>query len=106
MANIAASHNPELPFPFPVLEVETADGRWHPIAATIGAPAGKTKTILVDLTGKLPANARRLRLQESFEIHWDRIALFATAGAAANEESGLSAGAEDTSTKANEGKLR
>ncbi|MSU35426.1 MAG: tetratricopeptide repeat protein [Pedosphaera sp.] len=84
MANIAASHNPELPFPFPVLEVETADGHWQPVAATIGAPAGKTKTILVDLTGKLPAHARRLRLQESFEIHWDRIALFAPAGAAAN----------------------
>ncbi len=84
MANMAASHNPDLPYPFPVLEAEVADGRWQAIAVTVGAPAGKTKTILVDLTGKLPANARRLRLQASFEIHWDRIALFSSSGAATN----------------------
>ena len=42
---------------------------------TVGAPAGKTKTILVDLEGKLEAGTRRLRLTEAFEIHWDRIAL-------------------------------
>src|SRR5262249_26216314 len=35
------------------------------------APAGKTKTILVDLNGKLPAGALRLRLTTAFEIHWD-----------------------------------
>ena len=46
-----------------------------PVPVTVGAPAGKTKTILVDLEGKVPAGARRLRLTEAFEIHWDRIAL-------------------------------
>jgi Flp pilus assembly protein TadD len=76
MANIAASHNPDLPFPFPTLEVETSDGKWKPVDVVVGAPAGKTKTIVVDLTGKLPTGSRRLRLSEAFEIHWDRIALF------------------------------
>jgi Tfp pilus assembly protein PilF len=75
MANIAASYDPSLPFPFPALEAEVAPGIWKPIDVTVGAPAGKTKTILVDLEGKLAAGTRRLRLTEAFEIHWDRIAL-------------------------------
>jgi hypothetical protein len=39
-------------------------------------PAGKTKTIAIDLTDKLAAGVRRLRLRTSFELRWDRIALF------------------------------
>ncbi len=76
MANMAASHDPGLPFPFPTLEAEVADGSWHPVQVTVGAPAGKTKTILVDLQGKLPPESKRLRIRAAFEIHWDRIALF------------------------------
>lgn len=76
MANIASSERRNLSFPFPVLEVETAAGTWQPVDVTVGAPSGKTKTILVDLAGKLPPGSRRLRLGGSFEIHWDRIALF------------------------------
>jgi len=75
-ANLAASTDPDLPFPFPKLEAETDGGEWHPVDVTVGAPAGKTKTILVDLAGKLPTGSRRLRLITAFEIHWDRIALF------------------------------
>jgi hypothetical protein len=76
MANVAASHDPDLPFPFPTLELETAAGEWQPVDVVVGAPCGKTKTIVVDLTGKLPPGTRRLRLSTAFEIHWDRIALF------------------------------
>ncbi|MEY2409728.1 MAG: hypothetical protein QOF48_2398 [Verrucomicrobiota bacterium] len=76
MANVGASHTPDLPFPFPVLEVEVGENAWTPVDVAVGAPAGKTKTILVDLAGKLPESARRLRLRTAFEIHWDRIALF------------------------------
>jgi hypothetical protein len=75
MANIAASQNPSLPFPFPTLEAETSSGHWQVVDVTVGAPAGKTKTIVVDLEGKLEEGTRRLRLTEAFEIHWDRIAL-------------------------------
>lgn len=75
MANIAGSQDPTLPFPFPMLEAETAPGNWSKVDVTVGAPAGKTKTIVVDLDGKLPPNTRRLKLSGAFEIHWDRIAL-------------------------------
>jgi tetratricopeptide (TPR) repeat protein len=80
MANVGAAHTPGLPFPFPVLEAEVAaaDGppAWRPVDVVVGSPAGKTKTILVELAGRLPAGTRRLRLGAAFEIHWDRIALF------------------------------
>src|SRR2546425_10903325 len=76
MANVAAANDSNLPFPFPTLAVETADGDWKSVEVVVGAPCGKTKTIVVDLTGKLPAGSRRLRLSTAFEIHWDRIALF------------------------------
>ena len=76
MANVAASHDPDLPFPFPQLEIEGADGSWRLADVVAGAPSGKTKTILIDLTGKTRPGDRRLRVSTAFEIHWDRIALF------------------------------
>lgn len=75
MANLGASHNPDLPFPFPVLSVEKSDGNWQALPVEVGAPAGKTKSMIVDLEGKLPKDSGRLRLSMAFEIHWDRIAL-------------------------------
>lgn len=75
MANVAASQDPSLPFPFPALEAEIAPETWKTVEVTVGAPSGKTKTILVDLEGKLAPGTRRLRLSGAFEIHWDRIAL-------------------------------
>ncbi|HYG35602.1 MAG TPA: FG-GAP-like repeat-containing protein [Clostridia bacterium] len=71
MANFAASLDPNLPFPFPTLEAELADGSWQAVQAGVGTPAGKTKTILVDLANKLPEGTRRLRLSAAFELYWD-----------------------------------
>lgn len=76
MANLAISLREDLGYPFPVLEAETAGGVWQKLDLEPGAPAGKTKTILMDLAGKIPTGARRLRLSTEFEIHWDRIALW------------------------------
>jgi Flp pilus assembly protein TadD len=80
MANVAASHDPGLPFPFPRLEVEVASASsaavWKPVDTAVGVPCGKTKTILVDLAGKLPPGSRRLRLSTAFELHWDQIQLW------------------------------
>ena len=94
-ANIAASHDPDLPYPFPVLDVESGDGKWTRLDVEVGAPCGKTKTILVDLAGKLPANNRRLRLSAAFEIHWDRIALFQKADSTATTVTSIAPKATD-----------
>jgi Flp pilus assembly protein TadD len=80
MANIGASLDPTLPFPFPGLEVELADGTWRKVETDVGTPAGKTKTILVDLENKLPDGAQRLRLSTAFEIYWDCALLCEKAG--------------------------
>lgn len=74
--NIASSQNKSLAVIPPKLEVETAERAWQPLDVVIGMPAEKNKTILCDLARKLPADARRLRLTTTFELRWDRIALF------------------------------
>jgi len=75
MANIAASSYRDFPFPFPALEAEV-NGQWQRVQVDLGAPSGRAKTILTDLSGKLPSGTKRLRITTAFEIHWDRIALF------------------------------
>lgn len=74
--NIALSQNPDALVTMPKLEIELPDGKWRAIDVGVGMPAGKTKTILVDLEGRVPPAFRRLRLTNTFEIRWDRIALF------------------------------
>ena len=46
---------------------------WQRIAGDVGFPAGLERTIVVDLTGKLPAGARRIRLMTNLEIYWDQV---------------------------------
>jgi hypothetical protein len=71
MANVAASLDRTVGPPFPVLEVQAQDGTWRKVETEVGAPSGKTKAILVDLSGRLPPGSRLLRLSMGFEIHWD-----------------------------------
>ncbi|PTY02813.1 hypothetical protein DB347_22980 [Opitutaceae bacterium EW11] len=95
MANISGSIDPTLPFPFPILEAESADGSWHKVDVDVGTPAGKTKTILVDLENKLPAGTRRLRLSQAYELYWDRALLCEKADASGNREHHLAASHAD-----------
>jgi tetratricopeptide (TPR) repeat protein len=57
----------------PYVEAQLADGEWRRIADDVGFPAGLERTIVVDLTGKLPAGARRIRLVTNLEIYWDQV---------------------------------
>lgn len=75
MANISGSLRSDFPFPFPVLEAADDSGKWKKVDIHLGAPIGKTKTIVADLTSRLPENTTRLRIRTAFEIHWDRIEL-------------------------------
>jgi thioredoxin-like negative regulator of GroEL len=95
MANVAASIDPTVPFPFPVLDAELADGTWKRVDVEVGTPAGKTKTILVDLENKLPAGTQRLRLSSSFEIYWDCAQLCEKADPADTHDYALQPGRTD-----------
>ncbi len=91
MANIGASLDANLPFPFPTLEAQLPDGSWKKVDVDVGAPCGKIKTILVDLENKLPAGARQLRLTTAFEIHWNSAALCEKVSSDANQQTHLAA---------------
>jgi hypothetical protein len=48
--------------------------RFREVRAGLGFPSGKDKTVLIDLTGLLPATGpRRVRLATNLEIFWDRL---------------------------------
>jgi hypothetical protein len=57
----------------PYAEAQMANGAWKRIADDVGFPAGLERTIVVDLTGKIPAGARRIRLVTNLEIYWDQV---------------------------------
>jgi hypothetical protein len=57
----------------PSLQVEGADGTWRTAIAEVGFPVGRPQTVAVDLTGKVPASARRVRIATSMRIYWDRV---------------------------------
>jgi len=70
--NLAAAQRTDYPYLPPRLEVETAKG-WETLIPSMGFPAGKTKTMVID-TPPLPAGAHRLRIVTSLWLGWDRIA--------------------------------
>jgi len=53
------------------LEAQNPDGSWRVVNTDLGFPAGKNKTIVVDLSGA--ARARRFRLRTNLEIYWDAL---------------------------------
>ena len=58
------------------ISVEVLDdgGEWVVIYPDLGFPAGKNKTVLVDLTGAFSSKShRRLRLRTNLEVYWDSI---------------------------------
>jgi tetratricopeptide (TPR) repeat protein len=63
------------------LEARVA-GQWIVVNPDLGFPAGKNKTMLVDLA-RVPAGADRLRLRTNLEIYWDQIAVAERSQAAA-----------------------
>ena len=56
------------------VEVSTGDGSWTMLHANYGFPAGKLKTILIDLEeAEDSENIRLVRLTTTTEIYWDSI---------------------------------
>jgi tetratricopeptide (TPR) repeat protein len=57
----------------PYVEAQLPDGSWKTIPGEAGFPAGLERTMVVDLSGKLPVGTRRIRLQTNLEIYWDQV---------------------------------
>jgi tetratricopeptide (TPR) repeat protein len=67
----------------PYVEAQLSNGTWQRIPGEAGFPAGLERTIVVDLTGKLPAGTRRIRLVSNLEIYWDQVLVDQSADAEA-----------------------
>jgi Flp pilus assembly protein TadD len=57
----------------PYLEALGTDGKWTRVVEDMGFPAGLERTMVTDLTGKLPAGTRRIRIVTNLKIYWDAI---------------------------------
>lgn len=72
--NVQLGQNTNAPKAFPPrLEVLDESGEWITAIPMMGFPGGKTKTIVVDLTGRFPSEQRRVRIVTSAELYWDEI---------------------------------
>jgi tetratricopeptide (TPR) repeat protein len=56
----------------PGVEALMPDGSWKRVISDMGFPAGLPRTIMVDLTGKLPPGTRRIRITTNLQIYWDQ----------------------------------
>jgi len=77
--NIAAAGDPNVEFVPPTLQVPGPDGEWIPTGPPVGFPAGKTKTMVIDVTDIVNRDDPRIRIGSTLELYWDRIQL-ATCG--------------------------
>jgi Flp pilus assembly protein TadD len=57
----------------PYVEALDAQGKWVRVVEDMGFPAGLERTMVADLTGKLPAGTRRIRVVNNLKIYWDAI---------------------------------
>ncbi|MBV9306458.1 MAG: CRTAC1 family protein [Acidobacteriaceae bacterium] len=56
------------------IEVPDRDGRWITARKNLGVPAGREKTVVLDLTDIFrPGAPRVLRLRTNLEIYWDKL---------------------------------
>src|SRR5258706_7815305 len=65
----------------PYLQARNKRGQWETVVPSMGFPAGLPKTMVVDLTRKLPAGSHEVRIVTSMCIYWDQILVNTFSGA-------------------------
>lgn len=73
--NMASSRTPGIDFIPPMLEVPDGDGGWRMIEPPLGFPAGKLKTMVVDVSDVLVREDPRIRVSSTLRLYWDSIRL-------------------------------
>ena len=69
--NVALGQQHALQSEMPVIEVRDAKGQWVS-RGVIGFPAGKDKTMVIDLEGIFPTRDRHVRIRTNLQIYWDQ----------------------------------
>ncbi|HVH70390.1 MAG TPA: CRTAC1 family protein, partial [Candidatus Dormibacteraeota bacterium] len=57
----------------PYVEAQDPRGKWVRVVEDMGFPAGLERTMIADLSGKLPAGTRRIRIVTNLKIYWDAV---------------------------------
>jgi Tfp pilus assembly protein PilF len=57
----------------PYVEALDAQGKWVRVVDDMGFPAGLERTMVADLTGRIPPGTRRIRIVNNLKIYWDAI---------------------------------
>ena len=76
--SVYAAHQAGVTPIVPYVEALDAAGRWVRIVDDMGFPAGLARTMVADLTGRLPAGTRRIRIVTNLKIYWDQILIDTT----------------------------
>ncbi len=72
--NAAIAQSGKIKLISPYLQAKNKNGEWVTIVDNISFPMGKDKTVVVDLTGKVPTVPDvRLRIRTNMQIYWDHI---------------------------------
>src|SRR5204863_8625329 len=69
--NVALSQQQNVRAELPMLEVRDAQGRWTS-RGSVGFPAGKDKTMVIDLAGIFPTRDHHVRIRTNLQIYWDQ----------------------------------
>ncbi len=64
----------------PYVEALDAQGNWKRVIDDMGFPAGLERTMIADLSGKIPPGTRRIRIVNNLKIYWDAIRIDQTPG--------------------------
>ncbi len=74
-ANMASARAPGVDFVPPILQVPDGQGGWRDAGPPVGFPAGKTKTMVVDVSKILVRDDPRIRVATTLRLYWDRVVL-------------------------------
>ncbi len=73
--NMAAARHPVHAFVPPMLQVPDGNGGWRDTGPPLGFPAGKLKTMVVDVTDLVNRDDPRMRIHSTLRLYWDSIRL-------------------------------
>lgn len=73
--NMAIARHPDHEFLPPLLQVPDGQGGWRDTGPPVGFPAGKTKTMVIDVADLLNPEDPRIRVVTTLRLYWDSIRL-------------------------------
>ena len=92
---LAASQESREGLQFPSIQVKDARGRWVTVVEDMGIPAGKPKTIAIDLSGKFLSASREVRIVTNLCLYVDEAMLLPRAAAPAHRLTPVDASSAD-----------